>query len=416
MIKGEKNMLISKILIGLIFGFVSTNASFADIEGVDLDIEGTSPISYSANTTKCYGGELSDCINAGLQPGEWLMNFSYGTVKGISKCSGQDGLALGDFGNITEHEYKYIDKRIWTYDENMLDTTAGDKKYCWCKANGIYNSATDNQPKQLFAQGPWVFHPLMSDAKYCTQYCAEECTRTIKIKPSDRAALFFGKYVLFKSFGDTEALISCENAVEDHVYVHETDSCIPMDVCNSSDTNVRAKYCINSVDDIDINIKGTHSRAYSYIEKYQDRKCIVSVGSKGADWPALDCEKTGLKINEWMVRFPYGTVKGNSKCSAYKGTDMTNIENMQATVKVKTTDENMLDTTDGEKKFCWCKANALYRFMTDTNPISAFNQNPWVYVSENSDAYGCDVNCEERCATEVRVDSNKFRTPIFFGN
>ncbi|MBQ7245272.1 MAG: hypothetical protein IJS34_02790 [Alphaproteobacteria bacterium] len=408
-------MQMPKLLIAIMFGIVSTNASFADINGIDLDIDGSSPISYSADGTNCDGGNLPECTSANLKPGDWLVNFSYGVVKGRSKCSGQNGLMLGEFGNITENEYRYIDKRIWTTDENMLDTAPGDKQYCWCKSNGLYSLKTDTNPKTSFSQAPWVFHPLMSDAQYCTRYCAEECTKTVKVKTSDRAAAFFGTYAMFKSSGDTEASILCENNVDTHLYVHETDICLPVDVCNSSDGDVRNRYCIKSVDDIDISIKGTHARVYSYNDRFKTRKCIVNISGKGADWPATDCEKIGLKLNEWGVRFPYGTVKGLSKCSGFKGTDMNNIENMNATIKITTTDENLLDTTDGEKKFCWCKADALYRLMTDATPESKFTQNPWVYVSENDDAYSCDVNCEERCATEVRVNNYNFRQPMFFG-
>ena len=192
-------MLYKRFLCGMLLGVASFGASFADIDGIDLDIDGTSPLSYSANKENCDGGNLSDCTNAGLQPGDWLLNFSYGTVKGISKCSGQNGLQIGGFGNITEQEYKSVDKRIWTTNENMLNTAPGDKQYCWCKAKGLYGSKSDTSPKLSFTQGPWVFVPQMQDANYCARYCSEECARSIKTKPSHRAALFFGKYALFKS-------------------------------------------------------------------------------------------------------------------------------------------------------------------------------------------------------------------------
>lgn len=411
-------MRTPKILSCILLGMVSINVSFADIDGIDLDIEGTSPLSYSANKENCDGGSLSDCTNAGLEPGDWLLNFSYGTVKGVSKCSGQNGLQIGDFGNITEQEYRYIDKRIWTTNENMLDVASGEKQYCWCKAKGLYNLKTDTSPKMLFSQAPWVFHPLMSDANYCVRYCAEECAKTLKVKPSDRAAAFFGKYALFKSSGDTAAKILCEEKVDNNVYVKEEDKCIPVDVCNSSDKDVRSKYCINSVNDIDINIKGTHARVYSYNDKFKTNKCIANMAGKGADWPASDCEKVGLKRDEWLVQFPYGTVKGKSKCSGYKGTNISDIENKNATVKIKTTDENLLDTTSGEKNYCWCKATGLYTRMTDTTPKSVFAHNSWVYIGDKNGgwgAYGCDVNCEEACAEEVRKNDYNFRQPIFFG-
>lgn len=405
---------------------IRINYCIKSVDDIDIEWYGTYARAYEIDEKRCAlfntletNGylQISDCTDAGLKPGEWLVRFPYGTVKGESKCSGLNGLEYGNYPGITQSEYGWSDKKIWTTDEKMLDTNPDDKGFCWCKANGLYTLMTDKTPFSSFKNNVWVYRDKPG-ANNCEWTCASNCAGSIIGAGKHRSTMFFGKDVHLTERNENSAQKLCYENIDDYVYIAETNNCVPVDTCSSSDKNILDKYCINNINDIDINIDATHTRAYkktptSYNKTLFKRECNVTGYHVGGSWPFTDCENVGLKPNDWMARFPYGTVKGESKCSAFVGGNNVDEDYHTSSTKISTTDENILDTTQGEKRYCWCKANGLYAFMTDTNPKISFNTSKWTlgYVYRQGSGH-CDF-CAEQCAQQLKLNPHMRRT-IFF--
>ena len=152
---------------------------------VDTSIDGTWSAS-KGSTGYCYyynddtGDEVDDdCSDshfAGLNNSEWETNFSYGTVKGTSYCSGLSG-----------------DNNNWTWSdpsratESELTSASGEKKYCWC-ATTSYTPDGGNQCN--VASPSWVFHYDLVSASNCAYYCAIGCADSVMSTPAFRRAVF----------------------------------------------------------------------------------------------------------------------------------------------------------------------------------------------------------------------------------
>ena len=124
---------------------------------------------YNDDTGDEVDGDCSDSYFAGLNNSEWETNFSYGTVKGMSKCSGLSG---GNNNRATESE---------------LTSASGEKKYCWCAATS-YTPDGGNQCN--IASPSWVFYGDYGSASNCAGLCAGGCADNVIYYDGFRRAVF----------------------------------------------------------------------------------------------------------------------------------------------------------------------------------------------------------------------------------
>ncbi len=128
-----------------------------------------SPCSYGENPTT-YGLTV---------PGQWAVSFSYGTVFGMAKCSAKNG---------DNHDSQWGGNSAdWTSDATTLDSTTGEKKYCWCSATA-YTPSAGNQCQ--LSSSSWVFVADPGSGDYCADNCATDCGKGVTVFPAFRVALF----------------------------------------------------------------------------------------------------------------------------------------------------------------------------------------------------------------------------------
>jgi len=98
--------------------------------------------------------------------GSWATEYSYGTIKGIAKCSDTNGTFM-EVSNVTPSD------------------TEG--KYCWCKMNSYTNTSGE---LCVVASPLWVSQgaPGPGSTDFCLQYCVMSCLPSTSSK--FRAALF----------------------------------------------------------------------------------------------------------------------------------------------------------------------------------------------------------------------------------
>ena len=130
---------------------------------------------YNVDTEEEVDDDCSDSHVAGLNNSGWETNFSYGTVKGTSYCSGLSGnnnnLTWSDPSRATESE---------------LTSASGEKKYCWCAATSY---TPDGGTQCNIASPSWVFLDGVS-ASYCAYNCANDCANGGLSSPDVRRALY----------------------------------------------------------------------------------------------------------------------------------------------------------------------------------------------------------------------------------
>jgi len=124
----------------------------------------------------------SACVNSifsGLSTGEWQTNFSYGSVKGIAKCSAKSG---------NNHSMQWGgNSSDWTATESELTSASGEAKYCWCQLS----TYTPNGGEMCSVAAPsWVFDYDRSSASGCAGNCARICANLVQRYSAFRGALF----------------------------------------------------------------------------------------------------------------------------------------------------------------------------------------------------------------------------------
>ena len=162
-------------------GWAVQAAAQCSLSGLDTSVNGIDYAAYQLNN-QCYYYfyeyneetdeeteiEEDDCSNAvfsGLNgAGEWKTNFSYGTVKGIAKCSSTNG----------------------TYAQTGTPSDT-DGQYCWCQATSY--TATGSSQCNV-ASPSWVFYNGRGSASNCASYCALGCTNGVRNNSDFRRALF----------------------------------------------------------------------------------------------------------------------------------------------------------------------------------------------------------------------------------
>ena len=180
-----KLLYVFPILVGL-------GACGEKTTDMDIKVDGTNAWAYSGhmlcsvydniyasgNGWLNFEDSVQPCTDAKLSPGEWAVQFSYGIVKGESVCSAKSG-------DKQEFTYDKNKSSEWSANEDILKTTDGVKRYCWCKPYGIYDTVTDTTPKSLLGSSDnWVF-VFDSDDYACDDVCAGYCAT---------AALFYADF------------------------------------------------------------------------------------------------------------------------------------------------------------------------------------------------------------------------------
>ena len=108
----------------------------------------------------------------GLTLGEWVDEFSYGTLKGIARCSIVGArLSKGNTGNPTN------------------DTGKDGARYCWCKATGF-----DQDKSGVYspvASSHWVFlFERTANMDSCEHACALDCPYHTRYDRNVRRAIY----------------------------------------------------------------------------------------------------------------------------------------------------------------------------------------------------------------------------------
>mgnify|MGYP003445382004 CR=1 FL=1 len=134
------------------------------------------PTKIGYTMKKAFGTENSSDLNNG----EWAVTFSYGTVKGMAKCSAKSGNNNGTTWSAPSSN--------WSATESELTSASGEASYCWCHATNY----TPNGGNQCNVASPsWVFKSNIGDyASLCADNCAGDCAYLVTSEADFRRALF----------------------------------------------------------------------------------------------------------------------------------------------------------------------------------------------------------------------------------
>ena len=151
---------------------------YASLDAVEEDEETYhivwKPINADEFTVEDAGGTDDTSY---LRAGEWTAAFSYGTIKGMAKCSGQTG---------TNNNWTWSNPSATT-NESELTSASGDKQYCWC-AIIAYTKSGNSQCDLLTPL--WVFDEDGGAAYNCMDRCAVDCANDAGVSADLRRALF----------------------------------------------------------------------------------------------------------------------------------------------------------------------------------------------------------------------------------
>lgn len=196
----SKTKYVGEELVNQIFGFIDVKS----VSDIPFDVDGIEARDFEMNAqAKCgvYNAiykvngnngwlqlldDTKPCETAKLKDGEWMVSFPYGTVKGESLCSAKDG---------DKQSFKYDETKeaLWASYGYTLETVPGEKKYCWCKVNGLYNSATDvNSRFSLGLNDKWVFVISEKYENACGERCAGYCATAALWYRDFRRASYIG--------------------------------------------------------------------------------------------------------------------------------------------------------------------------------------------------------------------------------
>ena len=118
---------------------------------------------YSTHNISCHhNGHGADCNDSAfieLQVQEWKTSFNHGMLYGMSKCSAKN----------------YTDGVASNFTDDYLDSVAGDKQYCWCRATGYKpnNSNIIYAPTSVLS---WV-----SNGNRTVEGCASGCSNACAV-------------------------------------------------------------------------------------------------------------------------------------------------------------------------------------------------------------------------------------------
>ena len=139
-------------------------AQQCSLSGLDMSINGTT---YGYARLDGNAGENESTYGLTV-PGEWAVEFEYGTVKGMAKCSSTNG----------------------TYGQTGAPSNT-DGGYCWCGTTGF--DAEKDGAYCSVASPSWVFYNDASSASGCVEDCVNNCAYDVQNFSDFRAALFGGQ-------------------------------------------------------------------------------------------------------------------------------------------------------------------------------------------------------------------------------
>ena len=113
-------------------------------------------------------------------PGEWATEFSYGTVKGIARCSTQHPITPWYNNNNTFASDNFA--------SSLTDETGQEgSRYCWCQPTGF--DAEKDGTYVPVSQSSWVFDHDLNSANSCAR-CVNVCIYDMVNSSAFRAALY----------------------------------------------------------------------------------------------------------------------------------------------------------------------------------------------------------------------------------
>ena len=141
------------------------------------------------------GNKRSHDVSYGLTtPGDWVVDFSYGSYRGNSSCNNLapsvwDTVLTGLINETMSDEDAFV--TLWgnrngdSYQSSLSSSSTG--VYCWCHAQSYTpNNGTLCDLSSL----PWVFNGDNDDEEECATECAGTCGSDIEYMPAFRTAVF----------------------------------------------------------------------------------------------------------------------------------------------------------------------------------------------------------------------------------
>nr|MBQ0091504.1 hypothetical protein [Candidatus Enterousia merdequi] len=154
---------------------LSTLADKIDITGESRYARGTYEnadycTAYGNGTVNTDGPDVCTEESAALSDismHQWKTKFSYGTVKGIARCSTTPGTNWLETGNPAD---------------------SGGGQYCWCQATGYATSGSNSFAN--VSSPSWVFYDDVGYADTCAMRCADYCAGDVRHDSDFRSAVF----------------------------------------------------------------------------------------------------------------------------------------------------------------------------------------------------------------------------------
>ena len=137
---------------------------------------------WTSGTVQNYGyksvnGQGANMNDTGLSNGEWFVETSTGTLKGLARCSNKAG---------NHNDFAFDnDSSNWLASEDQL-TQAGHGLYCWCAVDTLNNVSC---PKT--STSSWVFSLEADHMEHddCLHSCSLYCLVPLASHPSYLSAL-----------------------------------------------------------------------------------------------------------------------------------------------------------------------------------------------------------------------------------
>ena len=383
--------MLKKFLLIPIFammcGFAQIDSFYAGtcgINNLDTSIGGT------AYGYTCLNGNAgSREANYGLTTGsgEWAVEYSYGTVWGMSKCS-------ETAGNNSYYTWPESSKSDWL--KTPSDTNG---QYCWCQATGFTATAssyTSGPQCTTTASSLWVFTYGFGSYDYCADSCAYYCAARLQGTTTFRVALF----------GAVPQDIVNLNWYDGNSTITGPSSCTVGDTFLPPTPAARVGYIFKGwkvkdptcgINQLDTSIDPMVNASYGYT------RLNGNAGSREANY--------GLTVGsgQWAVQFSYGTVWGMAKCSETAG------NNSSATWPESSKSDWLKTPSDTTGVNCWCQATGF------TATASSYTSGPqctttasslWVFRYDLGSSDNCAYRCAASCAGNVQ-DRAAFRVALF---
>jgi len=371
----SKTKYIGEELVNQLFDFIDVKS----VSDIPFDVDGIESRTFDTNAqAKC--GVYNDiykingnngwlqllddtkpCENAKLKDGEWAVSFPYGTVKGESLCSAKDG----DKQNF---KYDETQESLWATSGYVLeDMVRGEKKYCWCKSSGLYDSVSDTNPRfELGLNDKWVFVIKEEDANICSERCAGYCAT---------AALWYQDFRRASYIGFDFPVIA-------NIDIEEIDSRIEEKSVEKDDKRIDVGTMYFEKDGVSI----SRVRAGS---------CYMHIENQGTKiYDADSC--FGLNDGDWDVVFEDGIIAGTYKCA----------NNQEEKYSIGTPDGD-----DG--RYCWCGLRGIIIPSSGKVITAQDSELPYAFYYDTGSASKCKQTCSITCSSSLRSRISSARNIVY---